>query len=740
MAFQPYFIGPLQVGLERDIEPFLLPADAFPTLTDAYLYRGRIEKRLGVTQLGRLTTFHTITYANVVNPADITYTNTLAFVPISPGSVEITLGLLTFSDDGLGVLSAGVGTSGTIDYFTGVFVINFPAPGVLSSVVVVYHSINQLPCMSLPTQDTSTVNKENLIAFDTRKANLYNNATNLFVDISFDTAVNPISWTGGDADFFWPWNYYTDPTTGNKLLWVTNNVLADGIKYYNAKAYPIPAGQGWTTPTLRTSSTVAGNVVNTCLMIVSYKDRLIFLNTTENFGGATVRNPQRARWSQNGSPLSANAWYDDVPGLGGYIDAPTSEDIVSCQFFKDTLVVFFERSTWQLVYTANEVLPFVWQQINSQFGCESTFSTVPFDRGIFAVGDKAITVADSVNVERIDQKIPYEVFNIHNQNDGPQRVHGVRDYYFQFVYWALPSMEGGKKFPDRVLALNYLEGSYSYYNDSYTCFGYYQSSSDRTWKDTKEPWGSVSGTWSSAFLQADFPSIVAGNQQGFVMIIDNQYANDPSLYISSATQAANCILTSPNHNLSVNQFIKVTDVNGMVELNDVIYKIIATSTNTITLDVDSSAFTAYTNGGFISVINGIDIVTKRFNPFYQVGKNFRLGYFDTYVQVVDKDSTAPGTALQGQFEVEIFVDDSDGDPVFQGTITTLQNYGPNINASKIWQRCYTDVYGQFLQLHFFLSDAQMKSTYIEDSTLVIHALNMWMAPSGNLLSYDEIFT
>src|SRR4029077_9716800 len=61
---------------------------------------------------------------------------------------------------------------------------------------------------------------------------------------------------------------------------------------------------------------------------------------------------QRVRFSQNGDPTdTANGWLEDVPGRGGYIDAPTKEAIISAEFLRDRLIVFFERSTWELVYT-----------------------------------------------------------------------------------------------------------------------------------------------------------------------------------------------------------------------------------------------------------------------------------------------------------------------------------------------------------------------------------------------------
>ena len=186
MTFNPYPIVPFYTGLEKDKEPFLLDDDAFPELTDAYLYRGKIHKRLGASKLGQIGTEQNASWIKIIGPLDITYSNTLPVVPIVPGSVRITLNALLFLDDGSGNLSAGAGTSGDIDYFTGVFKINFPAPGFLSGITVIWQSANRLPVMGLITQETFNINAENLIAFDTTKANLFDTNLQTFVDISFN--------------------------------------------------------------------------------------------------------------------------------------------------------------------------------------------------------------------------------------------------------------------------------------------------------------------------------------------------------------------------------------------------------------------------------------------------------------------------------------------------------------------------------------------------------------------------
>ncbi len=518
MATKPYLIATPRIGLERDMEPEWLPNDAYPDLEDSFMFRGRIQRRRGFQALGRLVT---------------------------------TVGAVT--------------------------------------------TFNLLPVMGLRSREIAVINEEQLVAFDTAKANVYSNFAQTFQDVSFyKTSGTALSWTGSNSDFFWTTNYLnaffaTNNVKGFQDNWNSSTPgRGDGIRWYDGTGWVnfLPAVDG--TPTYLMGA----------LILVSYRNRLVALSTTEGTAiGASNTFLQRARWSQNGTiypntdPLGNvttvpagytggkdnSAWRSDVVGKGGFIDAPTQEQIISAEFYKDTLIVFFERSTWQLRYTGNETLPFIWERINVDFGAESTFSMVPFDSGIIAVGNYGIITCDATGVKRIDQIIPDEVFKIHNGNDGVKRVYGIRDYSQQLVYWTFPSEDENPTFPNRILIYNYLDGSYSFFNDSFTCFGYYQPFNDTTWNDlNKVKWGEFPYPWNNGDVQSDFPEIVAGNQQGFVFRRVNGgpiMNSDPSFYISGASQAATCIITSPDHNLLEGQIIVISDVVGMVDLNGGIYRV-----------------------------------------------------------------------------------------------------------------------------------------------------------------------
>ena len=83
-----------------------------------------------------------------------------------------------------------------------------------------------------------------------------------------------------------------------------------------------------------------------------------------------------------------------------------------------------------------------------------------------------------MNVQRIDEKIPYEIFNVNNANNGVERVAGIRDYYNELVYWSYNSIDvdtgSNDKYPNKVLVYNYKENTWAFNDDSITAFGNYQ--------------------------------------------------------------------------------------------------------------------------------------------------------------------------------------------------------------------------------------------------------------------------
>lgn len=773
---QSFLVAPYEVGLELDKSPWLLSDNAFVRATDAFVYRKTIRRRIGNDLLGRLGQHvPTTTYAGVVTNVDTTYTNIgtpLTPLPVSKRTVTITLNAYIFTDDGDGNLVAGSNT-GTINYETGVFTINFTAIGGAGpyNVVVEYDYNTCRPVMGLRTWETSTINAERLIAFDTVRSSLFDNTAGAFKDNTyFYGAAAPFTyfnWSGTDSDFFFSTNY-------QKGFFVTNNTFGyypnpnnaaggsgDGIRLYVDNGSGSGVNVGWTNfnPPVTDSTVPAYTALKGCLLMFPYKNRLVTLNTLEgpaNTPSTVTRYAQRARWSQNGTVYyqgtgiptgessDINAWRSDIFGRGGFADAATDEQIVGAEFIRDTLVVYFERSTWQLRYTNDETRPFIWLRVNSELGCESAFSVVGFDKGVFAVGDRGIITSDTNTTNRIDLKIPDTVFNF--KNSEVKRVHGIRNYFNRMVYWAYTDQDNYFKWPDKLLVLNYDEGAYSIYNDSYTCFGTYQDFGVQAagegyyWDTTKAKWKNANWNWDDSGVtgvinQSFFPDTVAGTNQGYVMVLDKKAANSPQLAITGITQANQAVITTcGDHNLQNYQVVKISSVQGMTEIIDLntrIEQVLDGNQNPISnqfrcLDINSTAFTPYVIGGEITRINQFDVVTKRFNPFINEGHGVHHSYTDLYID------SFPGQ----RFNVDVYMSGNSQDAVnigvWQEQVST--DYPTtNFYEGSFWTRFYCNSQGQFIQMRFYRSTSDALDDNFNTGGFVLNGMMLYLEPDFRLV-------
>ena len=720
MVLKNYLIAPFQTGLQNNVEPWLLPEDAWAVLENAYVWRGRTKKRFGSYYIGdteldsRLRINLGTTDAGTGN-----FSTTVPGATFAVGQM-FSIGTTIFTVNATGtpaaLLSTGSAT-GTYNTTTGALVItgNNENP---SSAVYFYPST---PVMGLRLRESGNVNFEDTVGFDTQFA--YRRVAGAWERLG--TAV----WTGTDADFFWSTNYRgTNPY--ETFFYVVNGVPADNIKY-------LPQGSlTWTNlrPQLDSGGT---RFLETAGIVLGFRDRLIALNTIEDEGGNDRTYVNRCRFSQNGDPTAATtSWLDDTPGRGGFVDAPTQEAITTAEFVKDQLVVYFERSTWELVYTGDATLPFRWQQINNELGAESRFSIIGFDNGAVGVGNVGVHTCNALNVKRIDEKIPDEVFNIHNGDDGPRRVYGIRDYYRELVLWTFPDDTGNPTYPTNILLWNYQNNTWAFFKDSFTCFGYFQKDSDLTWADLGNiygTWANWNDPWGGAQGQSQFPFIVAGNQQGFVFILDaDKSSNEQSLYITDMN-AGTEELTVINHNLELNDYVLVEECEGITSLNGSVFQVQSiVDEDTIILDVTFTG--TYTGGGKLTRISNLNLQSKQWNPGTPVGQQFRMPYMDFLLERTE----------DGEVSVDYLVDSTSGQSIqdqvtpgiLLGTNTLYTrpednaNYQPN--QVRIWHRYFLQSQGSFIQIKLFMSDDQMRDLDISQSGFVLDAINIYVEPSGRI--------
>ncbi len=622
-----FLIADFDVGLEKDKEPFLLPEKAFPVLEDAYVFRGRVRRRFGFNLFdgGQLNSRLRM-QIGTTGASPFTAFPVPGAVPIpSPGRQIFSIGnvILTSNQTGAGIqplISTDPLYNGTFDNTLGNVLINHP---VIAATPVYYYP--GLPVMGLPKRETETVNFENTVAFDTQFA-YQRVGTGWDILGPLPPAINSALWTGTNSDFHWTTNYRSANTVTNNF-YVVNGIAADNIKYIAA------GGAAWTNliPQLDGAAT---RFCNTAKIILPFKDRLLLLNTIETDG----THENRARWSQNGDPtVAATSWLDDVVGRGGYVDAPTSEAIVSAQFVQNRLIVFFEKSTWELVYIGNEVLPFIWQRINTELGCESTFSQVSFDEGVVGIGNRGIHFANPNAVKRIDEKIPDVIGEINNLTNGAERVYGIRDYARELIIWTFTQFSATTTFPNRNLIYNYRNNTFANFNNYFTCFGYFQKGAGLTWATLPYAnWVEWTEPWNAGISQARFPLIISGNQQGFTHLFESNN-NDASLMVT-AVNAGTLTLTVPDHNLLDGQFVRLSSMGGLTITVTAtgapvsIFKIDNVTANTFTIDPTTTITGTYTGGGLVEVLNNFDIRTKNFTFFAREGYDTLLNDLEVLLE------------------------------------------------------------------------------------------------------------
>lgn len=725
---QKFLIAPLKSGQQTNLKPWLITNDAYESLRNAYTWRGRVKKRFGarVMDQGPDEEFQQqYTRLRLVVGTTDAFGNAVGNIP-APGAAPAIGQMFTIGDDyftvnALGnptpLLATNPATGGTLDTTTGAF--SFGAAAALTNI----YFYPATPVMALQLYNRSNVNDEVTIAFDRNFSYQYTNGSGWRRSGLATFGL----WSGSDSQFHWTANY-RGATSSDYILFVVNNNIPDGIQYFD--------GTNWFVlppPVVR----LDGTVLTTSLITLQFKDRLLFLNTTETLGVASSVFANRVRYSQIGSPFQVDAFREDIVGKGGYIEAPTKEAIISAEFLKDRLIVFFENSTWELVYTNNQVLPFTFQKINTELGVESTHSIIPFDKITMGMGSTGLHACSGINVQRIDNLIPDTVFDISNINDGPKRVYGVRDYSEELCYWTYASSNqnyrGNNTFPNRVLVYDYVNSTWAFNDDSITAFGYFYLQDDLlVWENITSTWREMTELWEDYASEQLFRKVIAGNQEGWTFLIEpNLERNCMSLQITDAVPGVNDVtLTIINHNLRNTSWIFVSNIvdntGNLADLNDVIYPVTFVDSNTITIPVPGLVGT-YDGGGTVELVSQIKILTKQYNLFPESAMSTFFPFIDF---LVDRTES-------GAITVDYYIETSEQSMITDGT-NAGSILGNNILETspyvlrpletiqdEFWHRVNFGTFGDFIQLSIYFSPEQMVDQDIVFSEFTLNAIMIY---------------
>lgn len=240
-------VGPFNNGLKNDRTAFVIDNDAFPTLINAYAWRGRVKRKRGTRPIARFSREVMSTLASPLLTLDGSGNGSInlltAFALESPsvstevGSIGLNMGAFTFSEppNPSGILIGTYpGSSGTIDYSTGLLTITNGIPG--SPVWGSYFYYPGLPVMGLEELQPNLNDfalYPGTLGFDTVYSYLFDTTNSGIIDVSFyknlladpsilpayvpKATLTPLKWTGADYQQFWSCNY-------QGAFWATNGV------------------------------------------------------------------------------------------------------------------------------------------------------------------------------------------------------------------------------------------------------------------------------------------------------------------------------------------------------------------------------------------------------------------------------------------------------------------------------------------------------------------------------------
>jgi uncharacterized protein (TIGR02217 family) len=156
----------------------------------------------------------------------------------------------------------------------------------------------------------------------------------------------------------------------------------------------------------------------------------------------------------------------------------------------------------------------------------------------------------------------------------------------------------------------------------------------------------------------------------FTQLSSSNVATVLSRNITSITQAANGVVTtSVAHGFTTGDKIRIINVGGMTQINNLYYTITVLTTTTFQLNVNTTAFTAYTSGGSARRESVTQTNPVQINANAHGFTNGQIVYFLSNISGINNQGFVVSNATTNQFEITV-----DGTSFPLSTSTTLRKY------------------------------------------------------------------
>ena len=543
---QPFPIADFTNGLMLNKEPWLSPQNAFRKISNARVFRGQLQKRLGSSHFAELgfniasspisgimsdfandgagiptAAYKTVpdtqkavptscffTRANGVEPdmegeilpqvpvwkwvqgndtPDIGFNNGFAWTwVITAAGTSTPIGQYAWR-----ATTSGIRCQAKIQWSLHPAPLTVPDTNPGGGTSFTYWGNKELEVMGLATFTHRTGN--HALAWDEDHPYLYDAVS------GFYKLQGGVTFTGTNKDYFWTWPL-------DEYIVFTNN--KDPVHKWD------PAAPVATSVTeMPTDWTGGANQLTRCALVIRFRGRLVYFNTVE-VGGTY---PTRARWTGPGSFTFWNSPLD-------FSDAPANlGEIVTGAFIGERLFIGFKKGWMEFVATGDDILPFEWRPFISRFGAVSKMSTINDNERLLSRSKATMQALDPNGQYYIDQAIP-DLVKDFNQSEVGQCV-GTRNEDQRAFWWTYVKQSEGR--PNNILCATYNEEgnlSWSNYSMRFNVFSDFDSDKVPSWNSLgPAPWSAYGGvTWNSASVGAPGTTLtIGGGDLGIVSVFDN---------------------------------------------------------------------------------------------------------------------------------------------------------------------------------------------------------------------------
>lgn len=411
MQYQPFLIQPFTKGVNTQTQRDLLSPDAFQSILNGYIHHGVINKRSGMQLMQWFVNASTTTITSIIedDPGVVTLASSVGVSNGDRFQIRNATGM-SFINNITFVVS---GLSGTSFNLTDIYGNNIDTSTYGSYTGSgEYFPVPEEPIMGI-YQFIDDSGSLVLVIFNTKRGCVFDTGSEIFTPLDTSDILN-----GTNSNFVSFANYGRTNSFSTSTLFLTN-YIGGTTNISPIRIYTSGSTTSSFVPNINPTGTAT--YVTGAQFIFSIRQRLLLLNTLEGTtypsgtpltSTGNTQYPQRMRWSRINNPsASVNNWDQVTPGNGGFVDAPTSEYIISAKFIQDTIIVYFTFSVWSIEPTSDPALPFRWKKLNSIRACDAPYATIEYDRYSVSFGKRGIQACDRIQVSEIDEEIQDFMFN-----------------------------------------------------------------------------------------------------------------------------------------------------------------------------------------------------------------------------------------------------------------------------------------------------------------------------------------